>query len=154
MSISKEQWKAIEANLKRSWVDMEFSLNGHAIKIQRERKNESTTVLSVYIDGFIKGEWAKSLEKIDADDAFMNGVVKRVWAHSFIKRFNKKALENYAKAKRQCGAKFAHDLYGKDPEKQGVTILLPSFGSSTTLVRQYKKIEGLTLVTELKEVTA
>ncbi|RUQ10680.1 hypothetical protein [Aeromonas dhakensis] len=154
MSISKEQWKAIEAELQGAWVHMLFDLNGHKISVTSERKTESTTVLAVYIDGAIKGTWMKVLEDIDPADEFMNKVVKQIFCHKFHKRYGKKDLENYAKAKRQCGAKFANELYGKDPEKQGTTYLFPAFGSSTALVRQYKKIEGLELVSELKEGAA
>lgn len=154
MSISKEQWKVIEAELKDGWVQVKFKLHCHEIYITRERKSESTTVLAVYIDGVIKGTWMKSLEDIDPADEFMNKVVKQVFCHKFHKRYGKKDLENYAKAKRQCGTKFANGLYGKDPEKQGRTYLFPYFGSSTALVRQFKKIEGLELVSELKEGAA
>lgn len=154
MSISKEQWKAIEAELQGSWVHMLFDLNGHKISVTRERKSESTTVLSVYIDGYIKGSWMKVLENIDPEDEFMNKVVKQVFCHKFQKRYGKKQLEEYARCKRQCGAKFANELYGKDPEKQGTTYLFPAFGSSAALVRQFKKIEGLELESNLKEVVA
>lgn len=154
MSISKEQWKVIEAELKGGWVQVKFKLHGHEIYITRERKSESTTVLAVYIDGAIKGTWMKVLEDIDPADEFMNKVVKQVFCHKFHKRYSKKDLENYSKAKRQCGAKFANELYGKDPEKQGTAYLFPAFGSSTALVRQFKKIEGLELVSELKEGAA
>ncbi|WP_368206547.1 hypothetical protein [Aeromonas sp. s5] len=154
MSISKEQWKAIEAELKGGWVQVKFKLHGHEIYITRERKTESTTVLAIYIDGAIKGTWMKVLENIDPADEFMNKVVKQVFCHKFHKRYGKKDLENYAKAKRQCGAKFANELYGKDPEKQGTTYLFPAFGSSAALVRQFKKIDGLELVSELKEGAA
>lgn len=154
MSISKEQWKAIEAELKGGWVQVKFKLHGHEIYITRERKTESTTVLAIYIDGAIKGTWMKVLENIDPADEFMNKVVKQVFCHKFHKRYGKKDLDNYAKAKRQCGAKFANELYGKDPEKQGTTYLFPAFGSSAALVRQFKKIDGLELVSELKEGAA
>ena len=154
MSISKEQWKAIEAELKDIWVQVKFKLHGHEIFITRERKSESTSVLPVYIDGSIKGIWWKYLDEIDPTDEFMNKVVKQVYFHKFIKRYGKKELVNYARTKRECGAKFANELYGKEPEKQGKFYLSPFFGSSATLVRQFKKIEGLELVSELKEVTA
>ena len=154
MSISKEQWKAIEVELKGSWVQVKFTLHGHEILVTRERKSESTTVLPVYIDGSIKGIWWKFLDEIDPADEFMNQVVKQVYFHKFIKRHGKKDLENYARAKRECGAKFANELYGKEPEKQGRTYLTPFFGSSATLVRQFKKIDGMELVSELNEVTA
>ena len=154
MAISKEQWQAIAAELKSGWVSMLFRLHGHEVYVTRERKSESTTVLAVYIDGSIKGAWMKVVEEIDPADEFMNKVVKQVFFHKFHKRYGKKQLDEYAKCKRQCGAKFANELYGKDPEKQGTTYLFPAFGSSTALVRQFKKIEGLELVSELKEGAA
>jgi hypothetical protein len=154
MTISKEQWKAIEAELKGSWVQVTFKLHGHEIYITRERKSESATVLSVYIDGAIKGVWMKQLDEIDPADEFMNKVVKQVHFHKFAAKWNKKQLDHIAKFKRSFGVKEARKVFGTDPEKAGWTYLVPYFGSSATLVRQFKKIEGLELVSELKEVTA
>jgi hypothetical protein len=154
MTISKEQWKAIEAELKGSWVQVKFKLHGHEIYITRARKSESTTVLAVYVDGFLKGEWSKFLIDIDPKDEFMNKVIKQVFFHKFRAKWNKKQLEGIAKYKRRFGAKSAKEAYGDNPEKDGWTYLLPYFGSSTALVRQFKKIDGLELVSELKEVTA
>lgn len=154
MAISKEQWQAIAAELKKGWVQVDFKLNGHAIHVTRERKSESTTCLSVYIDGFMKGIWCKELSNIDPSDEFMNKVVKQVYFHKFKARYSKKELEVMAKHKRSIGAKRLKEMFGSNPEKAGWTYLFPYFGSSTALVRQFKKIEGLELVSELKEVAA
>lgn len=154
MTISKEQWQAIAAELKGSWVQVKFRLHGHEILVTSERKSESSTVLAVYIDGFMKGIWMQELSDINPDDEFMNKVVKQVHFHRFKARYNKKRLEEIAKWKRKYGAKEANEIWGKDPEKAGWTYLVPFFGSSATLVRQFKKIDGLELVSELKEVTA
>ncbi|WP_017410075.1 hypothetical protein [Aeromonas hydrophila] len=154
MTISKEQWKAIEAELKGGWVQVKFKLYGHEVYITRERKSESTTVLVVYIDKCFKSEWMKELKDIDPADEFMNKVVKQVHFQRFKARYNKKTLEEIAKWKRKYGAKEANEIWGKDPEKAGFTYLVPFFGSSATLVRQFKKIEELELVSELKEGAA
>jgi len=154
MAISKEQWQAIAAELKKGWVAMKFKLHGHEIDVTRERKSESTTVLVVYIDGAMKGVWFKELSDIDPADEFMNKVVKQVYFHKFKARYNKKALDELAKFKRKWGAKETKEIWGDNPEKAGHTYLYPAFGSSTALVRQFKKIEGLELVSELKEVAA
>lgn len=42
------------------------------------------------------------------------------------------------------------EMFGEAPEKAGWTYLVPYFGSSAPLVRQFKKIEGLELVSELE----
>ncbi len=150
MAITNEQWKQIAIYLKRSWVDVEFSLNGHSIRISRERKSESTTCLAVYIDNYVKGSWMVQVDKVDPNDVFMTGVVSRVWHHKFYPRYTKKQLESIEKDKRKFGAKFVKEVYGTQPEKTGFTQLLPYFGSSAALVSQYKKIDGLQLVTVLK----
>lgn len=154
MTISKEQWQAIAAELKGSWVQVKFKLHGHEIYITRARKSESTTVLAVYIDEVIKSEWAKELSEIDPADEFMNQVVKQVFFHKFKAMYSKKQIETMAKHKRRLGTKRMKEMFGEAPEKAGWTYLIPYFGSSTALVRQFKKIDGLELVSELKEVTA
>lgn len=154
MAISKEQWQAIAAELKGSWVHVKFKMNGHEITIHRCSKSESTTVLGVYIDGVIEGKWMKQVSEIDPADEFMNKVVKQVYFHKFKARYSKKQLEVMAKHKRRFGAKRMKEVFGEAPEKAGWTYLVPYFGSSTALVRQFKKIEGLELASELKEVAA
>lgn len=154
MAISKEQWQAIAAELKGGWVQVTFKLHGHEILITRERKSESSTVLAVYIDGVMKGIWMQELSKIDPSDEFMNKVVKQVHFHRFKACYSKKKLEEIAKWKRKYGAKETKEIWGDQPEKSGWTYLVPFFGSSTSLVRQFKKIDGLELVSELKEVAA
>ncbi|HDO1327608.1 TPA: hypothetical protein P2Q98_000221 [Aeromonas veronii] len=154
MAISKEQWQAIAAELKNLWVQLNFKLHGHEITIRRCRKSESTTVLGVYIDGEIKGAWMKQLDEIDPADEFMNKVAKQVFFHKFKAMYSKKELETMAKHKRRLGAKRIKEMFGEAPEKAGWTYLVPYFASSTALVRQFKKIEGLELVSELKEVAA
>lgn len=154
MAISKEQWQAIAAELKKQWVQVNFKLHGHEITIRRCRKSESTTVLGVYIDGEIKGAWMKQLDEIDPADEFMNKVAKQVFFHKFKAMYSKKQLETMAKHKRRLGVKRMKEMFGEAPEKAGWTYLVPYFCSSTALVRQFKKIEGLELVSELKEVAA
>lgn len=153
MTISKEQWKAIQTRLKEFVVHLEFSLSGHAITIQRVRKSESTTALAVYIDHEIKGNWISDLNDISPDDAFINGVVKQVWHHRFVSAYSRKSIQELETLKKRIGVKrFKERFSTLDPKTIGNTYLTPYFGSSAVLVRQFKKIEGLQLVTELQEV--
>lgn len=151
MSISKEQWKTIEELLKAMWVDMKFDLNGHEISIRRARKSESRTVLEVFIDGVIKGEWMQNVAKLDPADEFMNQVVKQVWFHKFYARFKAKDLAELDKYKKAVGVRRFKAQWGAgDLKKQGWYYLVSYFGSAATLVRQFKKIDGLTLITHVK----
>lgn len=148
MTITAAKWKQISDRLKRQYVQMEFSLNGHSISITRERKTESTSHLCVYIDGCIKGVWMKLLTEIDPADAFMNQVVKQVWFQKFKAMYSKKQLAEFEKCKRQVGVKNFKEIYGADPKSEGITILFPNFSSSAVLVRQFKKIDGLEYLEE------
>lgn len=148
MTITAAQWKQISDRLKRSYVDIKFSLNGHSIDITRERKSESTSHLCVYIDGYIKGVWMKLLTEIDPADAFMNQVVKQVWFQKFKVRYSKKQLAELEKHKRVIDVKLFKEIFGEDPKSQGITILFPNFSSSAVLVRQFKKIDGLEYLEE------
>lgn len=151
MSISNVQWMAIEALLTASWVDMKFGLNGHEIYIRRARKSESKTVLEVFIDGAIKGEWMQDVAKLDPADEFMNQVVKQVWFHKFFARFKAKELAQLEKYKKAVGVRRFKAKWGDgDLKKQGWHYLQPHFGTAATLVRQFKKIDGLTLITPLE----
>lgn len=151
MSISKEQWKTIEGLLKAMWVDMKFDLNGHEISIRRARKSESRTVLEVFIDGVIKGEWVQNVDKLDPADEFMNQIVKQVWFHKFFARFKAKEIAQLEKYKKLVGVKRFKAEWGEgDLKKQGCYYLMSHFGSAATLVRQFKKIDGLTLITTLE----
>ncbi|MGL5007352.1 MAG: hypothetical protein ACRC53_08320 [Plesiomonas sp.] len=153
MTISKEQWKAIQTRLKAFMVHLEFSLNGHAITIQRVRKSENTTALAVYIDHKIKGDWVGRIDEISPDDAFINCVVKQVWHHRFVASYNRKEIQQLEKVKKRIGVKRFKELYSTtDPKTLGFTYLTPYFGSAAVLMRQFKKIDGLQLVTELQEV--
>lgn len=151
MTITAAQWKQISDHLKCQHAQVEFSLNSYSISISRERKSESISHLCVYIDGYIKGVWMKLLTEIDPADAFMNQVVKQVWFHEFKARHSRDQLAKLEKIKRRIGVKTFKEIYGEDPKSEGFTILFPNFPSSAVLVRQFKKIEGLTLVTVLRE---
>lgn len=151
MTITAAQWKQISDHLKCQHAQVEFSLNGHSIAVIRERKSESVSHLCVYIDGKFKGVWMQLLTEIDPADEFMNHVVKQVLFHKFKARYSRDQLAKLEKYKRRFGVKTFKEIYGEDPKSEGFTILYPNFSSSAVLVRQFKKIDGLTLVTVLRE---
>ncbi|MNF75565.1 hypothetical protein D3C84_576370 [compost metagenome] len=130
---------------------MKFDLNGHEISIRRAPKSESRTVLAVYIGGSIKAEWSKNVAELDPTDEFMNKVVKQVWFHRFLAQYNARELAALEKQKKKLGVRRFKEIWGDgDLKKQGLHYLRPYFGSSPALVRQFKKIDGLTLITALE----
>lgn len=56
MVISKEQWQEIETQLSRFLGRVELACDGYKIEAAVER-DKMKLVVSVYVDGFIKGAW-------------------------------------------------------------------------------------------------
>lgn len=145
MAISKEQWAKILATAKTNWFSLEFSLRGYAIQVCRKQISESRTVLAVFINGKIEGRWSKDLNEINAEDA-LDSVLVQVWFHRFKALYKRAQLQHLVKLKKSLGVKRFKEIYGPDPQKAGFTYLIPYFSTASTLVRQFRKIEGLELV--------
>lgn len=56
MAVSKEQWVEIEAQLSRIMGRVELVCDGYKITASIER-DKMKLVVTVYVDGYIKGEW-------------------------------------------------------------------------------------------------
>ncbi|GLQ73285.1 hypothetical protein [Vibrio penaeicida] len=138
--ITKEMWEKIEAEMAGGWVDIAFSYKGHEVKVTRVRESESKTCLQVYIDGFIKGEWASfSAGKNGISDKAPK-ILADVWCQktkSIYSTKEKAALTKiYGKrrVKKEC-----QDLHDK------WIFYVPHFSKASVLCRQFKKLEGLEL---------
>jgi hypothetical protein len=138
MTISKEQWKQLEYELASGWVDVAFHYKGHEVAIRRERKNETTTVLAVYVDGCIKGNWFNPIDKLP-DDA--PKVMWDVWYHRSMAIYKPQQIAELEK------------IYGKRrarreiPKLHGrIEWIEAYFPKASILCRQFKKLKGLELV--------
>ncbi len=137
MAISKEKWADIEKELASLFVNMKFEYKGFELAVQRQRHSESKTALVVYINGEIKGGW--SLTEDDCEDR--PEILKDVWKLTtkakykaeFIKKINKIFGKRRAK-KDYPDLHERHEYY------------LPYFAKASVLVRQFKKLEGITLI--------
>lgn len=133
--ITKQQWAAIAKELQSMMPVVVFTFDGREISIQRERKNESTTLLAVYIDGYIKGQWSLP------DREGFDPIVEKVWCKKTSRLYSpqkKKKLE-----KKFGKRRLREILPNVDAEN---FYYSPHFGSSRTLVGQYKKLDGLQVV--------
>ena len=135
--ITKEQWAAIEKEMSGGWVSIRFRYKGHEIGVSRERKSESTTVLTVYIDGVIKGAWACSPDKKPDD---MPEFLPQVWSTKTQSLYSPKKIAELEKSIGKRKAKqYFPNLHAK------VQIYMPYFSKASVLCRQFKKLEGLEL---------
>lgn len=138
MSISKEQWASIEERLKGFYFSVKFTLSGHEITVQKVRYKENQYALCVYIDGSWKGLWMTG----DKDPVY-DPIVKQVW------RKRSRALYSPAKKARirkSFGVRRTKEMF-PDLDK-AIVMWMPDFKTAASLVRQFKKIDGLELVAE------
>jgi hypothetical protein len=132
--ITKEQWQAISEELKGMMPIVNFELNGREISIRRERKSESKSLLAVYVDDYMRGAWTDpKSEKFDP-------IAAQVWFKKTIKLYSAKKKADMEK---KIGKRRLRKLM---PNIDAESIYyMPYFGSSRTLIGQYKKVEGLSV---------
>jgi hypothetical protein len=133
--ISKDQWLSIQKELAGSFCSAEFVWQDHKISVRRVRLSESKTALAVYIDDTIQP--AKGWPDSDHHDP----MVEQIW------RKRSKAVFSPAKK-----AKIEKTL-GKRRARQTFSNLDktyewfdPIFTTAASLVRQFKKLDGLVLI--------
>lgn len=138
MAISNEMWEAIEKKLQGLFAEVVFEYKGHEITVQKGPLRENVRCLAVYIDGFIKCK-----DCVDLDKSGFDPLVVLFWRRRERQLFSKKyraALVRYSKAIGEKRSK----KEGIDPERKVVSYH-PYFTTSKSLVRKFKRVEGLTL---------
>ncbi|EJL6309028.1 hypothetical protein NMR52_001278 [Vibrio cholerae] len=138
--ITKEMWQQIEKEMSDGWVNIVFAYKGHELTVSRVSVSESKTCLQVYIDGFIKGEWVS----FNGDNCLSDKapvILPDVWCK---------------KTKAKHTSKFKQDIiriFGKREAKKRYPdfddswcFYVPHFSKASVLCRQYKKLEGIELV--------
>jgi hypothetical protein len=140
--ITKEQWDDIENELTGMFASVKFQYGEHVLNVARVRTGEAKHDLMVYIDGYIKGAW-----HMPDSEGFIP-VAKDVW------RTRKKAVyspQKKAKLIKDFGKKRVKE-YLPDLDKI-IIYYSPDFTTAKSLVRQYKKLEGLAVIKE-EEIAA
>ncbi|HEQ1859967.1 TPA: hypothetical protein VEO38_003553 [Providencia alcalifaciens] len=134
MRISKEQWVKIEGDLKDYFASVDFQYKGIEIGVRRVSIGEGKTALAVFLDGEIRIGWGW----INSD--VFNPLVECFWS---------KRQKSYYSPTR---VKKLEKIYGKRRVKKEISNLHekltwyhPYFSKASVLVRQFKRIEGLTL---------
>lgn len=140
-SISKEQWETIRAELQSPFCCVRFRYQDTVITVTRERQCESRTCLMVYFDGRCNIGWGNSR----CDN--YNPLTEHFW---FTKTQRLHSAKHVAATEKALGKRYAKkhmpSLY------QPFSYRTPLFASSTTLIRQFRKVAELTLVAEENEV--
>lgn len=135
MSLSKEQQAALKEHLSGMFCRAKFEIDGRVVDVDRQRESESRTVLVVFIDGSLSG---KNLGPITEDT---DELATRVYRHRTIARWSAKKIKEIEKI---YGKRRAKKEFPKLHER--LTYLDCSFKTSSTLVRQFAKLEGIKLL--------
>ncbi|MFJ5441731.1 hypothetical protein [Pectobacterium sp. CHL-2024] len=131
-AITKEQWTLIAEELKSYFCYVQFKYQDTVITIARERDGESKTVLSVYIDGKMSWVWGRK------ESEFYNPITELFWCEKK-KRFY--SAQRAAKIEKEFGKRRAKEFSPKLYDS--ISFRLPYFATSTSLIRQFKKADGL-----------
>lgn len=134
MAITKEQWIEIEKHLAGFFGSVIFKYGEYEITVTRGRVSESKTSLVVYVDDAIKGAWF-------IEDKERPSCIPDVWRKRTRAKYTAKSIKD------------AEKVWGKRRAKKEMPELYEKteyhtcdFTTAKSLVRQYKKLEGLELI--------
>ncbi|EGR1039129.1 hypothetical protein EFU28_04975 [Vibrio cholerae] len=138
--ITKEMWQQIEKEMSDGWVNIVFAYKGHELTVNRVRVSESKTCLQVYIDGFIRGEWLGC----SSDEGFSDkapAILPDVWGKKTKAKYSARFKARMTKILGKRGVK------KEWPDLDCLWVFyVPNFSKASVLCRQYKKLEGIELV--------
>ncbi|HIF6161561.1 TPA: hypothetical protein ACX3IN_002518 [Vibrio parahaemolyticus] len=141
--LSAYDWADIQSQLEGFLANVSFKYKGHKISVVREYQSESSSKLAVYIDDQIKGAWIDlNFGKIGEVDKPKErpGVIDDVWMLKTQARYDKKFIASVEKVwgKREAKKRYP-DLHSKRQFRW------PYFNKASSVVRQFKKLEGIEL---------
>ncbi|QBH95486.1 hypothetical protein EKN56_03130 [Limnobaculum zhutongyuii] len=132
--ITKEKWTEIEAELRYDFARVTFKLHDHLIEVFRQYAGEGRTDLNVYVDGKISFAWMR------ADNA-MHPLITQIWGAESKAKYSTKFIKSVEKIWGKRAAKKDYpDL------RDRIVFYVPRFKKASVLVRKYKKIAGLELI--------
>ena len=136
MGLSKEQQKQVTDHLQSAlFGSVEFEYRDIKVSISRRFVSESESRLFVYFDGEYRPSWG-----ITSMDSF-NPLTEKLWNKRTKAFYSPKKI---AKLRKDIGIR-ALKKFLPDFDKKQVWYE-PCFKTSTTLIRQYAKLDDLELV--------
>ena len=136
MAITKDQWVEIEKELEGLMPTVNFKLADDEINIRRVSTGEGKFELCVYINNELQGKWYST-------DSERPKCIKSVWKQRTKAKYKAKSIKDIEKIwGKRASKKDYPDLHDKIVWQQ------PLFPKASVLVRQFKKIDGLELITK------
>ena len=141
-AITKEQWQTIREALQSSFCCVWFRYQNTEVCVVRVRKSESRTTLYVYFDNKVCLGWG------NPECDIYNPLTEFFWFTRTRRAYSAKEVQKMEKALgKRYARKHMSSLY------QSYSYRVPEFASSATLIRQLRKVEGLSLITEEASVS-
>src|SRR5690606_14132110 len=134
MSISTENWQKIEKNRSTSMGSVHVKIADDENHVAKVVVKENRTALAVYINGQIV--WKHGMQSDEQPE-----LIRKVW--------RKRTVAAYSPVKKQkiiksFGKRRAKELF---PSLDKVTTYYdPTFNTAKSVVRQFKKLDGLAVV--------
>ncbi|EHK2923190.1 hypothetical protein J7Y46_003019 [Vibrio parahaemolyticus] len=141
--LTASDWQDVQSQLEGFLANVSFKYKDHKITVAREYQSESSSKLVVYIDDQIKGAWIDlNFGKVGEVDKPKErpAVIDDVWMLKTQARYDKKFIASIEKVwgKREAKKRYP-DLHGKRQYRW------PYFNKASSVVRQFKKLEGIEL---------
>jgi len=133
--MTKALWEQVTDELKSLFCHVRFRYQDTVITVLRERHSESTTVLAVYFNDKWCAGWGQEGSEV------FNPLTRFFW-HEKKKRLY--PLKRAAEIEKRFGKRAAKQHFPNLHDF--VSYRVPYFTSSTTLVRQFKKADGLIFI--------
>ncbi|EOW9438201.1 hypothetical protein ACOCGT_001187 [Vibrio cholerae] len=138
--ITKEMWQKIEQEMSGSWVSIVFAYKGYELTVNRVRESESKTSLQVYVDGEICGRWISFDGKGGVSEK-SPAILPDVWCKKTKAKYSARFKARMTKILGKRGVK------KEWPDLDDLWVFhVPNFSKASVLCRQYKKLEGIELV--------
>jgi len=137
--ITNEEWDAIEKKLEGWFSDVSFLYDGHSVRVKKLPVSENNLRLIVFIDGVIDPN-----KTIDLSGNGFCHLVCKFWRKSEKYAFDKKFRETLRHRNALLKGFRQKNALG-DPDIK-ITSYHPDFSTAKILVRQFRRIDGLTFV--------
>lgn len=108
MKPDKQQWEQVLKTLDSLFGDVYLRCDGYLVEASLGRVTGNRLKISVFVDGYIRGEWMGIFGSIDE----MGDEARRFWFHATRRRMTPKELKSWEKiiGKRRCRER---GYYGK-----------------------------------------
>lgn len=139
--MTKALWEQVADELKNLFCHVRFRYLDTVISVIRERDSESRIVLAVYFNDTMCAGWGCE------DSEVFNPLTRLFWHEKKRRWYSAKRVAEIEKSiGKRAAKKYFPNLHSY------MSYRAPYFTSSSVLVRQFRKADGLMLITKREDV--